>query len=338
MVIADKVILVLAEGRWFLGDGCEPTPAPRIANVGDRRAIFVRRSTDAGESFGPIRHVVGNRSSEGTAANPTVVYLPHSKTLLMHYDCGTCASSTGEGHGRTFQLTSTNFGVSWSDPCPLSKFLGQWDGVAPGPGAGLRLRQPGTHVGRLFMAGHYDPAGKWKTQLDVAWWSDTDGQSWNLSTGPGSGSNSSSRSSGSAEFIGFDEPQFTELRNGSVLLSLRRDAHGSRGQALSSDGGASFRWSADTIPNHAGGVQQPLITLANATLLYAAPDHSSRSNMSVFASTDQAATWHVVRNVYAGPSGYSSLAEREDGVVSMAYERNVAGCSGATCSIQWALL
>ena len=30
------------------------------------------------------------------------------------------------------------------------------------------------------------------------------------------------------EFLGFDEPQFTELRNGSVLMSLRLDAAGAR--------------------------------------------------------------------------------------------------------------
>jgi len=35
------------------------------------------------------------------------------------------------------------------------------------------------------------------------------------------------------EFLGFDEPQFTELRNGSVLMSLRLDSAGQRGQALS---------------------------------------------------------------------------------------------------------
>ena len=30
----------------------------------------------------------------------------------------------------------------------------------------------------------------------------------------------------SAEFLGFDEPQFTELKNGSVVLSLRNDGGG----------------------------------------------------------------------------------------------------------------
>lgn len=121
VVVADGAILVLAEGRWFLGDGCEPFPPPVILPVAsaERRAIFVRRSTDNGRSFGPIRHVVGNQSAGADAANPTVVFLPLSKTLLMHYDCGTCASDTGEDHGKTFQLTSTDLGSSWSEPEPL---------------------------------------------------------------------------------------------------------------------------------------------------------------------------------------------------------------------------
>ena len=197
------------------------------------------------------------------------------------------------------------------------------------------------------MSGHYDPAGKWKTQLDVAWWSDDDGKSWRLSTGPkppvpsAAGAAAVVAGAGATpqnEFVGFDEPQFTELRNGSILLSLRRDGAGSRGQALSSDGGASFAWSADTIPNHAGGVQQPLITLANGTLVYSAPNHGSRMNMTVFASTDQASTWQAVRNVYTGPSGYSSLAEQASGAVALAYERDVVGCNGETCAIQWTIL
>ena len=140
------------------------------------------------------------------------------------------------------------------------------------------------------------------------------------------------------EFLGFDEPQFTELRNGSVLLSMRRDAHGVRGQALSSDGGATFMWSAPTIPNHAGGVQQPLITLSNGTLAYAAPNADGRSNMTVFTSADDANSWTIAQNVYRGPSAYSALAETSKGVLLLAYERDVAGCAGESCSIEWAAL
>jgi hypothetical protein len=88
---------------------------PGLPRGSDTTLLRPLSGSDAGLSFGPIRHVVGNRSAEGTAANPTVVYLPPDRrshrgggggrrlngTLLMHYDCGTCASHTGEVHGAT---------------------------------------------------------------------------------------------------------------------------------------------------------------------------------------------------------------------------------------------
>ena len=82
-------------------------------------------------------------------------------------------------------------------------------------------------------------------------------------------------------------------------------------------------------------MQQSLITLANGTLLYTAPNFSSRRNMTVWTSDDDANSWQIVENVYPGPSGYSAVAERQDGVVGLAYERDVAGCDGETCCIQW---
>lgn len=237
------------------------------------------------------------------------------------------------------QLRSTDLGVSWRGVEPLKDFLGVWDGVAPGPGAGLLLEHP-SYAGRLFMAGHHDVP----TELDVAWFSDDNGKSWKLSNTSAAQSDRSAAALEPVawpernEFLGFDEPQFTELRNGSVLMSLRRDAHGARGQALSSDGGATFAWSKPTIPNHAGGVQQPLITLANGTLAYAAPNANGRSNMTVFISVDDANSWTVAQNVYSGPSAYSALAEKSSGVLLLAYERDVAGCRGESCSIELALL
>ena len=104
----------------------------------------------------------------------TAVFLPDKQELLMHYDCGgghkgpVCG---GSAYGRTFQIRSVDFGVTWLPAEPLDKFLGVWDGVAPGPGAGLLLHQL-PHAGRLFMAGHHDVP----TELDVAWYSDDGGK------------------------------------------------------------------------------------------------------------------------------------------------------------------
>jgi hypothetical protein len=60
-------IIIFAEGRWMLGDGCEPVPKPPTTSDGDRRAIFSRKSVDGGRTFGALRHVVGNRCVKFTA-------------------------------------------------------------------------------------------------------------------------------------------------------------------------------------------------------------------------------------------------------------------------------
>ena len=78
-------------------------------------------------------------------------------------------------------------------------------------------------------------------------------------------------------------------------------------------------FAAPTIVNHAGGVQQPLITLANGTLAYAAPNAAGRSNMTVFTSVDDGNSWAVATSIYRGPSAYSALAEKADSGVLLAY-------------------
>ena len=114
------------------------------------------------------------------------------------------------------------------------------------------------------------------------------------------------------------------------------------------------------------------MTLANGTLAYAAPNAGGRSNMTVFTSVptpgnddvnmssqtlqfppdtgpmydnmcsrgeeDDGNNWEVAEHVYSGPSAYSALAQRENGAVLLAYERDVTGCSGESCSIEWVSL
>ena len=114
-------------------------------------------------------------------------------------------------------------------------------------------------------------------------------------------------------------------------------------------------------PDPSGGVQESLLTTANGVILNAMPaagggkGYTHRQNMTVYASTSGGATWYVRRRVYAGPVGYSSLGELSTGTTYvassparcaktnlllcrrsiLAYERELAGCLGESCCIQW---
>ena len=346
-------ILVFAEGRWFLGDGCEPRGATGFNSTGAfagvkwtaPRAIFMRRSTSGGESFGPIRHVVGNNSLPTYAQNPTPVFLAESQEILLMFACGNAPGSGvfapwscgGSRLGQTLLTRSRTFGASWSKPMLINKDMGPlYGGAVPGPAAGLRLRKGGRAGGLFFAGGMGFPR-----QADVGWFSSDDGSSFSVSelVAPDG--------SPSGFFMGYDEPAFTELSDGRIFLSLRQDGSRVRGAATSSDGGRSFAYVAGSgtrvgglvRPDPSGGVQQPTITAANGTLFNAMPAQpGARANMKVYASDTDGRTWRLARSVYAGPAAYSSLAQRSDGTVVLAYERDVLGCVGESCSIQWATL
>lgn len=326
-----EVIFVFAEGRWMLGDGCEVPGVPQPSAYADRRAIFYRVSQDAGKTFGPIQHLVGNRSDTGIAANPTSFYLAQTKEIVVMYDCGGGNKGPicgGSDYGRTWMIRSDDLGGTWSAPRSIDPFLSTaFAGTAPGPGAGLVLEH-GARKGRILVPGHHDQP----TQSDVVWFSDDGGATWSLSKLAG----------GSHAFIGYDEPQMTQLANGQVFLSLRVDHGTSRGAATSDDGGTSFTYVDSTsglvLPQPEGGVMQPVITVGDGTVYYAAPNGGGRSNMTVFASRNNGETWLVLHNVYAGPSAYSALGGLAGGSLIFAYERDASGCTGESCSIAWCVL
>ena len=167
-------VLVIAEGRWYIGDGCAPdawdpakTPPGLNHKVsGARRALFYRRSTSGGQEWGPVRHLVGNISDTGNAGNPTAVYLPKTKpeeepTILVMYSCGGCGlpglSCGGSATGRTLQIASQDFGRSWSSPQPVRiTGAGDYAQVVPGPGNAVFVSR-GTHAGRLFGTSKHLP-------------------------------------------------------------------------------------------------------------------------------------------------------------------------------------
>ena len=348
-------ILVFAEGRWFLGDGCEPqgVTAAGFNSTGAfagvkwtaPRAIFMRKSTSGGESFGPIRHVIGNNSLPTYAQNPTPVFLAESQEILLMFACGNAPGSGvfapwscgGSRLGQTLLTRSRTFGASWSQPTLINRDMGPlYGGAVPGPAAGLRLRK-GAYAGTLFFAGGMG----FPRQTDVGWFSSDNGSSFSVSKLV------ASNGSESGYFMGFDEPAFAELSDGRIYLSLRKDSSPVRGAATSSDGGRSFAYVAGSgtrvgglvRPDPSGGVQQPTITAANGTLFNAMPTQpGARANMQVFASDTDGRTWRLARSVYGGPAAYSSLAQRSDGAVVLAYERDVRGCAGESCSIQWTAL
>ena len=211
-------LLVFAEAR---GPSCDDQ-APKD--------VVLSRSHDDGATWGPPAVVVPGWALGGNLSfrNPYPVFTAGGALLLQ-------VSNSTTPPWFSLQLTSMDEGASWSPPAPLAPSLGPFDGVLNGPGSGLLLAQA-PHAGRLLTCGTtvYDTAFP-RAKGGVVSVSDSTGAAWSITqvwtASPG------------GPAVG--ECQLAELRNGSVLATLRNEQRprqpcSCRLASRSDDGGAFF--------------------------------------------------------------------------------------------------
>ena len=243
----------------------------------------------------------------------------------------------------------------------LAPALGDLNGVSPGPGNGIQLRD-GPHAGRLLFAGHHG-------FTDLVWYSDTGGSSWvrSASVLRVAGLNDTQCADGAACY---DEPALVEApadtamganSPAAVQLHMRNDAHAPghpRFLALSTDSGHSFG-AVSTVVNLTGPPNgcQASLTRGGAgagALYFCNPAWAGgRTQLSVRRSTDAGRTWPRcteaqrmddggcagVVTVEVNQSSYSSLTAMGTEKVGVLYERGPewgdSGCSGVSCRISF---
>lgn len=290
-----------------------------FAGVGRR----LRRSEDAGATFGPVQEVGPD------AGGSAIVDRNTGDVMVVHSSRGFLWRS-GD-HGKTWRRQEIVV-----KPNPLGH--GAVDGVPVVTGcseSGVTL-QYGPHEGRLLMPARVQPPHGvndqewWPYNYNTAIFSDDGGKTWQTSAPVQSGTG---------------EGTLAELSNGSIYYNSR--SHMSvdhrRQIAFSHDGGEMFvDWRVcrdlrevgepfyfkyGTKPSYgcnAGLARLPLeVTDGKDVLLFSTPDNpgAGRFRMTVWASFDQGETWPVKRLVHEGMSAYSSLAVASDGTIYLLFER-----------------
>ncbi|XP_071657128.1 sialidase-1 [Patagioenas fasciata] len=272
------------------------------ADVG-AKVIVCRRSLDGGATWGPTR-VATDDGWGGDGLNLGALGVGEGGEVLLLF--ARCAHPPAAcGPPSTHVLRSRDGGGAWGPPENISHVFGGevW---APGPGYGIRKLLPPAR-GRLVFCGH----GTLERDGVTLLLSDDGGRSW--------------RRGGTLPAIPFgaprrprdftpDECQPYELPDGSVGLNIRNQNQyrcRCRMVARSWDGGASLPPRAVALlpalpdPAVAAGV-----ALAGGALFFSNPAHDSRRvNLTLRWSFDNGTTWwgRGLR-LWAGPSGYSSLA------------------------------
>ena len=329
---AGSSVLAIAAHHW-------DSKASACSDVG-LKAIVVRSTRD-GQTWSTPRTILNDTApsrfpGEDGISMGTALWDPSTKTVFLFY--ATCSHVPGRAapapahcpHAKLV-VTSADEGQTWSVPRNLTAELAAMPGIwAPGPATGISLP-----TGRLLACGSYRPFPKYSAappirSISQCIASDDHGASWRKV-----GAANYSGVQGTASDLQPNEVQPALFANGSILLNMRNvgKGHGYRLLSVSTDNGESFAapWNEKQLYDypstegsmvrhgHGDGSCLYVSNLGEARLDRNTNDPcepppqpspcSSRHNLTLHASCDEAKTWQMLMSIYPGPAAYSSLSE-----------------------------
>ncbi|ODU59076.1 MAG: hypothetical protein ABT12_01490 [Paludibacter sp. SCN 51-9] len=278
--------------------------------------VVCRRSTDGGRSWSePV--TVAKGAGRFAGYGDAILTKTKSGRLVAVYVGGPgLGQSTSTNPIRTYVSCSSDHGVTWTAPRDITSQLwgagctdpvrAAWQASFCGAGQGLTLRN-----GRIMVVGTVREVSGGALH-NYAYYSDDEGETWNVSA---------------RAIQGGDEAKVVELNNGNILMSSRTS--GNRYWAVSADGGRTWgtrnSW-ADLWGNACNGDMIRYTSTVDGfdknRILHTLPNASNRSNLSVFMSYDEGATWAVKKTVCAGTSAYASLTVLPDGTIGVYSEED----------------
>ncbi len=311
VVSKNGAVLAFAEARQKLSDQAQ-------------NDIVLKRSTDGGETWGALQLIQDD--AENSLNNPTALVAKSGRIFLMyqripghlteHSKEKIATGFDGPDVYRTLIVQSDDDGATWSAPRDITRGTKRETmatTVCSGPGIGIQLTH-GAHQGRLVVPFNEGPYGIWN---NYAAFSDDNGDTWRCG-GNVPGAIVQGRSQ-------INEVQMVELSDGSVRLNSRQFAGAKvRKTALSHDGGETWTPVEDVPtlrdPSCMGSIFRLAFGEGKGAVLYSGPDSTKRDHGTIFLSTDDAETWPVKKELYAGGFAYSVLTRLADGWVGCLFE------------------
>lgn len=303
--------------------------------------VVVRRSTDAGRTWSPVRRAVDFAGGAG-GSDPSLLADRVSGRLFLFYAYGPPGIGLFQGNAdrdpasrstlHPHVIWSDDDGRNWQGPRDLIadiKPVGS-PGLFATSGHGIQLSSHSPYPGRLIQPFAWLD-GKRTMHAGNAI-SDDHGATWRMGNSIGNG---------------LDENKAVELEDGRVMQNIRAFSQGvtHRIVAISRDGGVSYdaprpepqlpdpRNNADIVrahPDAAPGTRE-----ARMLLFVNTASESTRENLTVRLSCDSGATWPVSKLVHAGPAMYATMARLPDGSHGVLYENGDQGITFARFNLAW---
>jgi len=294
----DGTLLAFCEGRASTSD------------LGDID-IVLKRSSDNGLTWGSLSVV----QSEGTQSigNPAPVV---DRTTGHIHLLFTRENDT------VFHTVSTDNGLTWSVRIEITANVKrpEWGWYATGPCHGVQLTR-GNQAGRLVVPANHrigadgSDSGSFGAQII---YSDDNGATWHMDA-------YTEEINGAAP----NETTLVELNTpgtagGSHLYINSRDYGsdpGTRSEAYSGDGGSSYSVAYNGNAHFVTPIVQGSLVRFSATdegdatnrIIFSCPNGGSRSNGSLWTSTDETNTWSQPKLLLAGAYAYSDMTKTASG-------------------------
>ncbi len=307
VTISGRTILAFAEGRK---NDCSDT--------GDIDLVL-KRSEDGGKTWSVLLVVWDD--GENTCGNPAPVVDEETGDVILLFtrNLGTdhereIINQTSDDTRRIFVMSSSDEGLTWSDPREITDNVKKknWTWYATGPGSGTQLKL-GNFYGRLMIACDHIEAGTKKYFSHVIY-SDNHGKTWQLG--------------GSTPQDQVNECEVAELSDGKIMLNMRNYNRSNRSRRISISENGGLTWSDIRFdftlvePICQASLQRySYASEGKSILLFSNPaSKKQRINMTVRASYDEGETWSASLVLYEGPSAYSDLVVLPGGRFACLFE------------------
>lgn len=283
--------------------------------------IIIRRSTDNGQTW-LAPQTIADYGAEGAGDASLILDKTNGNIICLFASHNGLAASTPADPIRLNVAKSTDNGATWSAPVNITDQIygagcsnpttKNWYFVWVSAGRHTQLSS-----GRLVaVVGVRMVSGGAISNTII--YSDDHGTTWNIET------NTTNTGAG-----GGDESHLVQLNNGNLVMSSRINTNGLRKYRISSDLGATWgaqsSWSEINDSRCNGDFVRYSSTTSGDNmniLLHTIPANttSTRQNLTVFASQDEAATWPVKKTIFPGLAQYSSITRLSDGTIGLYYE------------------
>ena len=284
--------------------------------------IVLRRSTDGGKTWEDLSVV----QEEGNDAKITI----GNPVPVLDESTGHIHLIFTRDNDRVFHSASTDDGKTWSERKEITPAVKreEWGWYAPGPVHGIQLKR-GAQAGRLVIPCDHrlgeDAKDKGPMGAQVVY-SDDHGATWKLGATAQTTATTAPNENSCVELV-------SPSTSGSSRLYFNARDHvapHARASAISEDGGITYATGEFTDAPHFNcpTVQGCLLRLRATDqgdpgnrILFSCADGPTRARISIWSSTDEAATWSAPKLVHEGPGAYSDMALLAPGRVAMIYEK-----------------